>query len=562
MTNPRFSKVVATSHADLIMLPDLITLPKVEVRLSALQGQSLSYGLKKVVIACLNVKTGLRPNPRIPVGVYPPKGDVYPEFIECIRELWTVLYPTITQPRRLRARLSVFQISTCALVIRACVKHQRHGHFQISSKRPALVRKRILVSLERHRRIARAASVREIGRERYATLHQCWLRFSSWLRFFALDCRCGKPFRVVHHRHLWLSILNDAVAVTKRELSECNVDVPEAKLRRWVRQAISNVRRGRTGWKIRTLVHEQTGANYLRHYVLRRICEEENDEREPFTTDVHPRRDFMMTMSSNEQYKVTSRKRQLKNESEDAAIQAHPCFEKLRAFRKLGGRLKGTFVVECAVHVGRLAVTFKNTVIARNLHVTEKTIRNYRHVDGLSSYWKSRIAAGKSYSLILKDAALDPHPDTPAPEQRSSIASTTDSASPSKPPSDSGAPALAPSAVGVAATMPQASAPSCSDKGGLGQRQLRAISRATPKTSEQVALERRIEKLRSIINFTDSPQRREELERKLIQLECELAALADAAPFKSQHSYGRPSVESSVGGFTRRATVPSRKIRF
>ena len=267
MTDPSFSSIAK----DLFDLPSL---PKVEIRFSALQGESLHYGLKKVAIACLNVKTGHRPNPRVPMCVYPPNGDCYPAFIECIGELWKALYPIITQPRRRRARLDVFQISACALVVRASAKHERHAHFHISSSRPAVVRKRLLALLERHRRRAMVKAIKELGRERYQILRQGWLRFSRWLRFFALDCRCGKPFRVVHHRHLWLAILNDSVAVARRELSECNVLVPEAKLRHWVRQAISNVRRGRGLAGIPSLF-EQIGGNYLRHYVLRRISEEE-----------------------------------------------------------------------------------------------------------------------------------------------------------------------------------------------------------------------------------------------------------------------------------------------
>lgn len=271
MTDPSFSSVIAKD------LFDLPSLPKVEIRFSALQGESLHYGVKKVAITCLNVATGHRPNPRVPMCVYPPNGDCYQAFIACIGELWKALYPIITQPRRRRARLDVFQISACALVVRASAKHERHGHFRISSERPAAVRERLLALLEGKRRSAMAAAVNEIGRERYRQLHHFWLRFAKWLRFFALDCRCGKPFRVVHHRHLWRAILNDTLAVARRELSECNVEVPEDKLRHWVRQAISNVRRGR-GLAGIPCLFEQTGAYYIRHYLLRRIHEEDKYE--------------------------------------------------------------------------------------------------------------------------------------------------------------------------------------------------------------------------------------------------------------------------------------------
>lgn len=254
----------------------------------------------------------------------------------------------------------------------------------------------------------------------------------------------------------------------------------------------------------------------------------------------------------------TSQNRQLKKEAEDAAIQAHPSFQKLH------GRWKKESELECAVHVGRLALMFKNTVIARNLQLDEKTIRNYREIDKLPSYWKSRIEHG-NYVEVLKAARLDPHPDTPVTEQQSSTDSTIQSAPSTKPICAIGcAPASPGFTTAVTAAMPQPSTPVASNKAGLGQRQLRAVKPERPKTAEEMHLEHKREIRLAKIRNTASPVWREKYEKELLEIEHQLAALAETNAFEWQRSHGFATVADNFSGFfaARRAAVPSRKIKF
>jgi|SRR5437879_11398194 len=71
--------------------------------------------------------------------------------------------------------------------------------------------------------------------------------------------------------HRWRRFIVDtAVDVARKELATIGVEPPApGELRRVVRLALSDVRRGRTGWGVRTLLGSPEGAAYLRNFVLK-----------------------------------------------------------------------------------------------------------------------------------------------------------------------------------------------------------------------------------------------------------------------------------------------------
>lgn len=267
----------------------------------------------------------------------------------------------------------------------------------------------------------------------------------------------------------------------------------------------------------------------------------------------------MPTSSSNQRFSTASPKRQLKMQQEDAAIQAHPSFQRLH------GRWKETDVLERAVHVARLALVFNNSVIRRNLGLDEKTIRNFREIDKLPTCYKSRIADHENYTEVLKAARSDPHPDTLVTEQQSSADSTIQSASSSRPIHAMGcSPATPRFTTAATAAVPQPSTPVASNIAGRGQRQLRAMRPERPKTAEEMHLEHKREIRLAKIRNTVSPVWREKYEKELLEIERQLAAVVETNEFEWQRSRGFATVAENFGGFfaARRATVPSRKIKF
>ncbi len=81
----------------------------------------------------------------------------------------------------------------------------------------------------------------------------------------------GAAPQCVWGKQYYSNILNGAVEVASRELTRRGWYVPpEAELRQAVQAALHEVRRGQLGWKIRTLLTQPAGADFLASFVMRR----------------------------------------------------------------------------------------------------------------------------------------------------------------------------------------------------------------------------------------------------------------------------------------------------
>jgi hypothetical protein len=185
--------------------------------------------------------------------------------------LWSTIYRFFVSPVRARVALDFIELNAFALAVRANARQLRHGHITLPGTKHALVRRRLLDLLEKYRRRAKRAAEKDLGLKAVAQLQERWHGFARWLSFFATSCRCGKVL-VPGFCHRWRRfIIDTAVDVAGKELATIGVEPPTpGELRRLVRLALSEVRRGRTRWGVRTLLTSLDGASYLRHFVLER----------------------------------------------------------------------------------------------------------------------------------------------------------------------------------------------------------------------------------------------------------------------------------------------------
>ena len=243
-----------------------------ELRLSLAQRQLLRAALFPMVIACSNVRLGLRANPAIPIDFNPARP--YPEFdrflAESLLRLWKRLYSLFPRKGRPRFRLDLIELCLCALAVRASALAMRHGHISPAIPRYRLVRIRLLGLLENTRRRAKRATLKEKGSHVYSTYRDRWIKFARWLRYYALTCRCGKALVPGLSRRRYRWIVDTAMKVAQRELNKSGIPIPdEVELRRLVRRLIRDVRRYRVEFSIRNLLDKPAGASYLASYVVR-----------------------------------------------------------------------------------------------------------------------------------------------------------------------------------------------------------------------------------------------------------------------------------------------------
>jgi hypothetical protein len=184
--------------------------------------------------------------------------------------LWSTIYRFFVSPVRARVALDFIELNAFALAVRANARQLRHGHITLPGTKHALVRRRLLDLLEKYRWRAKRAAEKDLGLKAVAQLQERWHGFARWLSFFATSCRCGKVL-VPGSCHRWRRFIIDGCRRRRKRTGDDRCGTSHAgELRRLVRLALSEVRRGRTGWGVRTLLTSLDGASYLRHFVLER----------------------------------------------------------------------------------------------------------------------------------------------------------------------------------------------------------------------------------------------------------------------------------------------------
>ena len=252
-------------------LTPLPVLPRISVRLTASQLLLAKPGLVRMVESIERVRGGDFPNPFLPADFFLPKlgskfipreqrADIY----ECmplqrpnrpkddsiladkVMHLWKQVWPVFHGRNRQRLHLDFLELSICQLAVRALRKQVSHHHFDAPRPNYRQASKQLLRVLERIRRRAHAAALRELGKEQCAFIAKRWRSYIRWLRQLALSCQCGRK----GVKHLQQFEIEEVVKIAKRELSEIEEykdEIPsQTTLWKWSRQLLRQVRRHRT----------------------------------------------------------------------------------------------------------------------------------------------------------------------------------------------------------------------------------------------------------------------------------------------------------------------------
>jgi hypothetical protein len=256
--------------------PPIPALPRERIRFSASLLRLSRPGLVRMIDSCGRVLEGDTPNPLIPAVYFidhPDKLSFDCVLSDRIFDLWKRLYPAFVGNRRSRLELDFIDISTCLLAARALRRLVKHRH--VDAPRPDYEQAlpRFLRLLETYRKRAKRACIKALGTDEYRALRDRWARFARWLQTRSLSCMCRKPY--VPDPLRWPKCVLDAVVkAAERELQLAGIPSPQPKkLRRWVRQAVRQVRRHRVpGLGIRSFVETAAGRCYLSRYLKKKIA--------------------------------------------------------------------------------------------------------------------------------------------------------------------------------------------------------------------------------------------------------------------------------------------------
>jgi hypothetical protein len=151
-----------------------------------------------------------------------------------------------------------FQIAACVLAVRVALKSHRHGHPLPPIPRIETAAKRLLNRLEVVRKRAKRAELRQMGADAYQEKAHDWRRFVVWVRVHLANCGCSPRRKKTSGRNR--KIVSTLVNWTRAELEDRRVQVPDAELRKLVRQKLQYVRRGRANYGVRTLLNDKAFA--------------------------------------------------------------------------------------------------------------------------------------------------------------------------------------------------------------------------------------------------------------------------------------------------------------
>lgn len=189
------------------------------------------------------------------------------EFIKTFLDLWSQVKDLRANGGRIYG-LDVFGIAACMFAVRATMKRVRHGHHQAWADDLEASADRFLARLERLRKRLKRQMISETHPLDYFDKEQRWESFLCFLHNYYFFCHCSYRPRNNLYR-LRRLIIDQYVKWTSEELKIRNVPIP-ANLRKLVRRYIGYVRRGRTGYSLPQLLHDQVlaasvFANYVTH---------------------------------------------------------------------------------------------------------------------------------------------------------------------------------------------------------------------------------------------------------------------------------------------------------
>ena len=249
------------------------------IRLSQFHAEIIAGGLEWVA-ANYHIWIDRRQQPfaRLELRLTPNKFDPGKFSEDFMRNLLAVA-GTIGRIRHVGGRvydLSPFQIAGLILGVRVLVQRVHHGH-RIAPVNNLFVRaKRLVRTIEKHRKRAKRALVRQIGIEVYRVQCREWKNFVRWLRLHFLDCQClrRRRYHSGSYRRRQVQILFDW---TKAELIRRHHKLrSERELRKLVRLALRYVRRGRTGFGVRDLLKSELfAAEHLADFVTARLAKQD-----------------------------------------------------------------------------------------------------------------------------------------------------------------------------------------------------------------------------------------------------------------------------------------------
>jgi hypothetical protein len=265
-------------------------LPRISVRLCESQLLLAKPGLIRMFESIWRTRKGQTPSPFLwpdhflltaadlqhkrLTGHYPrEKAAKYdPVLAERVMQLVNYLYPVLHGRKRQRLRLDFIDLSICALAVRGLHRQVSHKHFNapIPNYRPAA--KRFLRLLEKLRKRAKYSAIQRVGRCQYKSIEAQWQQYACWLRTRAFGCECRNPHSSM--RYFYRIKLDEVVRIEEEEeLRADNYRVPDARtLRKWARNIMSNVRRGRwEGLGPRSLIETPTGRAAIQFYLRRQM---------------------------------------------------------------------------------------------------------------------------------------------------------------------------------------------------------------------------------------------------------------------------------------------------
>lgn len=180
-------------------------------------------------------------------------------------QLWQRLSDAATHSRqKCRMRMNAIDAAFAAFSLRAA---RKSGSFatqpRISSRFQSLTA--LLKKIENHRRRARRASERMLGREQYRAMCDEWKTFRRWLGDELFERRAHPPDWM---RKDSMRNLNFLILAARRGLAAVGREIPPDKeLRTLVRLAGRYMRRGRTPLGLRALADSPEGAAYLADFI-------------------------------------------------------------------------------------------------------------------------------------------------------------------------------------------------------------------------------------------------------------------------------------------------------
>jgi hypothetical protein len=218
--------------------------------------------------------TGVMPFARLELRLEPGKYDpgLYSE--ELMQQMLT-LAKSVGKIRSSGGRLydlASFQIAALILGVRVAAQRIRHGHTETTIGDFDRRAKRLIARLEKYRKRAKRAYIRQHGADNYRAQEQGWQRFVRWLRVHFLDCPCQRRRRTRGPRFR-RAVINQLADWGKAELIDRHDTVPpDRELRKFVRLALRYVRRGRTGYSIRDLIKDQVfGGSRIANFITLRL---------------------------------------------------------------------------------------------------------------------------------------------------------------------------------------------------------------------------------------------------------------------------------------------------